>query len=131
MPEAFTGTPTVSIGSGKALRTIQWGNNVFAAANFDVTGTQSVTLPDGAWYDYLGGAGSASGTYTLAPGELKVFTGRQVMAPTFTDIQKRDHTGIESVDSQPSVSARKIFRDGQVLIIRGDKTYTLTGQPLL
>ncbi len=131
MPEAFTGTPAVSIGSGKALRTIQWGNNVFAAANFDVTGTQSVTLPDGAWYDYLGGGGSASGTYTLAPGELKVFTGRQVTAPTFSDIQKRDHTGVVLVSQPSAESARKIFRDGQVLIIRGDKTYTLTGQPLL
>jgi hypothetical protein len=60
-----------------------------------------------------------------------VFTGRQVTAPTFSDIQKRDHTGVELVSLPSAESARKIFRDGQVLIIRGDKTYTVTGQPLL
>ena len=129
MPNAFTGTPTVSIGSGKALRTIQWGNNVFVAANFGVTGNQAATLPGGTWYDYLnGGTRTTVSTQVLAPGELKVFTSSPLQAPTFTDIQKRDHTPIENVADGQVDKAQKILRDGQVLIIRGDKTYTITGQ---
>ena len=129
MPNAFTGTPNVSIGSGKALRTIQWGNNVFAVANFGVEGNQAVSMPSGTWYDYLGGAVKATATTcVLAPGELKVFTGTPVTAPTFTDIQKREAQGIEEVGVQPSeVSIQKILRDGQIYILRGDGTYTLTG----
>lgn len=129
MPSVFEGNPSsVSVNSGSKLRKIQWGSNVFAAANFDVTGNQAVTLPSGTWYDYLNGATKANGTYTLAPGELKVFTGTPVIAPTFDDINKRDHTPIENVSTDEMQKSYKILRDGQVLIVRGDKTYTITGQ---
>ena len=130
MPNAFTGTPSVSIGSGKALRTIQWGNNVFAVANFGVEGNQAVSMPSGTWYDYLGGAAKATATTcVLAPGELKVFTGTPVTAPTFTDIQKRDAQGIEQPASDSSLKVRgeKFLKDGQILIRRGDKIYTIMG----
>jgi 1,4-alpha-glucan branching enzyme len=128
MPEVFEGNPTsVIVGSGAKLRKIQWGSNVFVVANFDVSGNQAVTLPSGTWYDYLNGATLASGTYTLAPGELKVFTGSPVVAPTFTDIQKRDHTPVDNVESD-APKAYKILRDGQVLIVRGDRVYNLQGQ---
>lgn len=129
MPSVFEGNPSsVSVNSGSKLRKIQWGSNVFAAANFDATGNQAVTLPSGTWYDYLNGATKANGTYTLAPGELKVFTGTPVIAPTFDDINKRDHTPIENVSTDEMQKSYKILRDGQVLIVRGDKTYTITGQ---
>ena len=129
MPSVFEGNPTsVTVGTGAKLRKIRWGNNVFAAANFDVTSSQTVTLPTGVtWYDYLNGATQASDSYTLAPGELKVFTGTPVIAPTFANIQKRDHTPIENVSSQ-APKAQKILLNGQVLIVRGDKMYTITGQ---
>ena len=40
---------------------------------------------------------------------------------------KKEPTAIESI--QPSaVSCQKILRDGQILILRGDKVYTITGQ---
>lgn len=129
MPSVFEGNPSsVSVNSGSKLRKIQWGSNVFAVANFDLTGNQAVTLPSGTWYDYLNGATKANGTYTLAPGELKVFTGTPVIAPTFDDINKRDHTPIENVSTDEMPKSYKILRDGQVLIVRGDKTYTITGQ---
>ena len=129
MPEVFEGNPTSqNISSGNKLRKIQWGSNVFAAANFDVTTNQAVTLPSGTWYDYLDGATLASGTYTLAPGELKVFTGTPVIAPTFSNIQKRDHTGIELTPSESFSKGQKILRDGQILILRGEKVYNLQGQ---
>ncbi|MBR6065816.1 MAG: hypothetical protein IKP57_05275 [Paludibacteraceae bacterium] len=129
MPEVFEGNPTSqNISSGNKLRKIQWGSNVFAAANFDVTTNQAVTLPSGTWYDYLNGATQASGTYTLAPGELKVFTGTPVIAPTFSNIQKRDHTGIELTPSESFSKGQKILRDGQILILRGEKVYNLQGQ---
>ena len=129
MPQVFEGNPTsVTIGSGAKLRKIQWGSNVFVAANFSATSTNAVTLPSGTWYDYLeGGTRATNGTYSLAPGELKVFTGTSVLPPTFTDIQKRDHSGVEEVEVQP-VRATKFLRDGQVLILRGDKVYNIQGQ---
>ena len=130
MPGAFEGNPTSqNISSGDKLRKIQWGSNVFAAANFDVTGNQAVTLPSGTWYDYLNGATPANGTYTLAPGELKVFTGTPVVAPTFADINKRETQGIEQPTSDSSLKGRgeKFLKDGQLLIRRGDNIYTITG----
>lgn len=130
MPEAFTGTPTVSIGSGKALRTIQWGSNVFAVANFDVSSNQAVSMPSGTWYDYLeGGNLSNVSTYVLKPGELKVFTGQQTKAPTFTDIETRDHTAIEEVWTNSTMpSAQKVFYNGTLYLRRGNTTYTIDGR---
>lgn len=131
LPSVFEGNPTsVSISSGNALRTIRWSTDVFVAANFDVSTNQAVTLPNGTWYDYLNGATQANSTYTLAPGELKVFTGTPVQAPTFTDIQKRDHTPIENVSTDDMPKSYKFMRDGQIFIQRGDKVYTITGQPV-
>ena len=128
MPQVFEGNPTsVSVGTGAKLRKIQWSSDVFVAANFDVTDNQAVTLPSGTWYDYLNGATRANGTYTLAPGELKVFTGTPVQAPTFADIQKRDHQGIEDVEA-PEIRATKYVKDGQIYIQRGERIYTITGQ---
>ena len=127
MPQVFEGNPTsVSVGTGAKLRKIQWGSDVFVAANFDVTGNQAVTLPSGTWYDYLNGATLANGTYTLAPGELKVFTGTPVQAPTFTDIQKRDQQDLENVQ-EDKVQSTKVLKDGQIYILRGDKLYNLQG----
>ena len=128
MPGVFEGNPTSqNISSGDKLRKIQWGSNVFAAANFDVTSNQAVTLPSGTWYDYLNGATRANGTYTLAPGELKVFTGTPVIAPTFEDINKREAQGFEEVQMD-QVPSTKFFHDGQILIRRGDNIYTITGE---
>ena len=128
MPQVFEGNPTsVSVGTGAKLRKIQWGSDVFVAANFDVTGNQAVTLPNGTWYDYLNGATLANGTYTLAPGELKVFTGTPVQAPTFADIQKRDHQDVENVQ-EDKVQSTKVLKDGQIYILRGDKVYNIQGQ---
>ena len=129
MPSVFEGNPTsASIGSGQALRTIQWGSDVYVAANFSVSDNQSVTLPSGTWYDYLGGATRANSSYTLAPGELKVFTGTAVQAPTFADIQTRDHTGLPFVSDNTDPQTYKILRNGQVYIVRGDRMYDLTGR---
>ena len=130
MPSVFEGNPTASsISSGKALRTIQWGSNVFVAANFAVNGNQAVTLPSGTWYDYLNGAVKATNTtYVLAPGELKVFTSTAVKAPTFTDIEKRDHTPIENVSTDEMPQSYKILRDGQIYILRGDRVYDMMGR---
>ncbi len=126
-PQAFTGTPTVNIGSGKAMRTIQWGNKVFAAANFSVSGNEAVTLPSGTWYDYLGGAQRANGTYTLAPGELKVFTSTALQAPTFEDIMSRPTQGIEDIQS-PAPAVQKFLNNGTLYLRRNGVTYTIDGR---
>lgn len=128
MPEVFLGSPSsYSIGSGFKLRKIQWGSNVFAAANFSATESQTLSMPSGTWYDYLNGATRASSSYTLAPGELKVFTGTQIEAPTFADIEKRDETPIDEVGSK-EVKTNKFLNNGQVLIQRGEHVYDVMGR---
>ncbi len=126
-PQAFTGTPTVSINSGQALRTIQWGSNVFAAANFSVSVNQNVNLPSGTWYDYLNGAQRANSAYTLAPGELKVFTSTALQAPTFDDIMSRPTQGIEDIFS-PAPDVQKFLYNGTIYIRRGNQTFTIDGR---
>lgn len=127
LPAVFAGNPTqVHIGSGYVTRTVQWGNNVFAVANFSPTENMSIDLPSGTWYDYLGGATKAATSYTLKPGELKVFTGTPIQAPVIANIEKRDHSAFEEVQTGMP-QAQKIIENGQVLIVRGDKVYTITG----
>lgn len=127
LPTVFAGNPTqVHIGSGYVTRTVQWGNNVFAVANFSPTENMSINLPSGTWYDYLGGATKAATSYTLKPGELKVFTGTPIQAPVISNIEKRDHSAFEEVQMEMP-QAKKIIENGQVLIVRGDKVYTITG----
>ena len=90
MPSVFEGNPTnVSLGSGKALRTIQWGSNVFVAGNFAVSGNQTVNLPAGTWYNYFEQKKQTSTTVTLAPGQVLIFTGKQLALPTmvYTDVE--------------------------------------------
>lgn len=126
MPNVFAGNPTAqSIGSSVKVRYVQWGSDVYVVANFDVA-AQSATLPSGTWYDYYAGGTKAASSYTLQPGELKIFTGSQVTLPTInTNLESM--LPIENIEAD-APKAVKILRDGQVLILRGDKTYTITGQ---
>jgi hypothetical protein len=132
LPQVFEGNPTaVNIGSRAKLRTIQWGSDVFVAANFDTTSVQTVNLPSGIWYDYLDGGAQAGSSYNLKAGQLKIFTGQPLTAPTFEDIMKRDPEGIETVtEDKTRVSGEKFIRDGQLYIRRGERTYTITGQEI-
>ena len=85
MPEVFEGNPTASsLGSGKALRTIQWGSNVFVAGNFGVTGDQTVNVPSGTWYNYFEQKKQTATTIKLAPGEYVILTGKECELPTIT-----------------------------------------------
>ena len=124
MPEVFAGNPTaVALNSGAKVRYVQWGSDVYVVANFDVE-AQSATLPSGTWYDYYNG-GTASGTVSLQAGELKIFTGRQVALPAInTDIENMQ--AVEYVETVKNPS-RKVLRDGQIYILRGDAVYTITG----
>lgn len=125
MPDVFAGNPTAqSLGSGAKVRYVQWGNDVYVVANFDIS-AQSATLPSGTWYDYYAG-GTKTGTVSLQPGELKIFTGKQVTLPVInTDLESL--LPIEQVATE-QVQSTKILRDGQILILRGDKIYNLQGQ---
>ena len=81
MPEVFEGNPTDYALSSGWVRRIQWGSNVFAAGNMSATDVQTVALPSGTWYDYLAGGVAAPANCTLQPGEIKVFTGSQIVPP--------------------------------------------------
>ena len=76
LPEVFAGNPTkVDIGSGKIVRTIQWGDHVFVAGNFSATDAKEVTIPAGKWYNYYEQIEQTETTVTLAPGALMILTG--------------------------------------------------------
>ena len=126
-PEWFAGDPTASsLGHAKKVRSVQWGNNVYVVANFDIN-AQSTTLPSGTWYDYYAGGTSASGSISLQAGEVKIFTGTQVALPTInTNLESM--LPIENVEAKDASNAVKILRDGQIYILRDNKTYTITGQ---
>ena len=82
MPQVFEGDPTkVDIGSGKALRTIQWGSDVFVAGNFSATAEKTVTIPEGKWYNYYEQKEQTETTVTLAPGALMILTGTPQTLP--------------------------------------------------
>ena len=125
LPQVFEGNPSEYSLSSGMVRTIRWNNDVFVAGNISATASQSVNLPSGTWYDYLGGGTQASGSQSLAPGEIKVFTGSKITPP---DVPSAYSTlGIEGVADYHSSAAQKIIHDGQVFILRGDKVYTITG----
>lgn len=107
MPQVFEGNPTASVlNHGASVRSIQWGNSVFAVVNYDVS-AQTANLPSGIWYDYLDGQSCALSSYVLQPGEIKVFTNQ-----TFV-------TGVEETWSERGMT-QKIVRDGRVEILRPD-----------
>lgn len=101
LPDVFSGNPTAAtIGSGKAIRTIQWGNNVYVVGNFSATAAQTATLPAGTWYDYLSGsattvAGGAS--VTLQPGDLKIYTATKQALPTVPDSYDYEYVGLPTI----------------------------------
>ena len=126
MPEVFAGNPTSqNIGHGQKVRTIQWGSDVYAVANFDIN-PQSATIPSGTWYDYFAGGSSASGSITLQGGEVKIYTGKKVDLPVINK-NLESMLPIENV-SVNAPKAEKILRDGQVLILRGENVYNIQGQ---
>ena len=82
IPQVFEGNPTkVDIGSGKAVRTIQWGSDVFVAGNFSATTEKTVTIPEGKWYNYYEQKEQTETTVTLAPGALMILTGTPQTLP--------------------------------------------------
>ena len=132
MPEVFEGNPTaVQIGSGQKVRTIQWGNNVFVAGNFSATTAQTITLPSGTWYDYYLNGTMASGTITLQPGELKIYTGTRVSLPQvpeyFDFAMGIDDT---TVALSNTGTAQKVLIDGMVYIVRDGVWYDLFGRKI-
>ena len=82
----------VDIGA-KALRTIQWGSDVFVAGNFSATQNQTVTIPSGTWHNYYAQTPQTATTLTLAPGELVILTGTPIEKPMI----ENELTAIEDV----------------------------------
>lgn len=132
LPTVFAGDPTaVTIGSGKVVRTIEWGSGaqaVFVAGNFSPDSPQQVTLPTGTWYDYLNGAAAVtSPTVMLAPGELLVLTGAELHAPVLPDAYEEFTAPVPFTPADNGKAARKALQDGQMYIIKDDVWYNLQG----
>jgi 1,4-alpha-glucan branching enzyme len=114
MPNVFEGNPTAQqLGSGKAVRFVQWGSNMLAVANFSASDAQSYTLPSGTWYNYYEGKQQTNTTVSLQPGELMIFTGSQVTLP--------DITGIDEI----TVTNDRLLPPYDVTV------YTLSGQQVM
>ncbi len=132
LPEVFAGNPTAAtLGSGKAVRSIQWGSDVYVVGNFSASATETATLPDGTWYDYYAdGAKESNHTITLAPGELKIYTGKQLRLPSVPDGYSFETDIDEATDTTPSPKAVKVLRNGQIYILRNGVGYDLMGRRL-
>ena len=119
MPEVFEGNPTASsLSSGKALRTIQWGSNVFVAGNFDVTSNQSVNVPSGTWYNYFEQKKQTATTITLAPGEFVILTGKECKLPAITtDLEDLVFPG-ETAEILPPYKVTIYNINGQVVSVQ-------------
>ena len=133
MPEVFKGNPTAtSITGGKAIRTIQWGSDVFIVANFHPSSAQDATLPEGTWYDYFAAASAPANTnITLNAGEVKIFTGKQQQLPdikqSFDFLLSLPNTQ-NSYHDDPIPTCKKILINGEILIQRGNLIYDLNGR---
>ena len=128
LPTVFEGNPTNSSVGATELRTIQWGTQVFVAANVSPSSSKQVPLPSGTWYDYLGGGTTATSSYTLQPGEIKVFTGSKITLPVVPTSYNFPEGMEEIAGSAKSSQAQKILRDGQIFILVGDRVYNIQGQ---
>ena len=129
MPEVFAGNPTAaSIGSGKPLRTIQWGNDVFVAGNFSTSAAQVVTVPSGTWYNYYLQKQETSSSITLQPGELLILTGTPQTLPTIDEDMFRKAKEESVSASEPAGKVQKFFYNGTLYLRRGNVTYTIDGR---
>ena len=114
------GKPTKTvISSGKALRTIQWGDKVFVAGNFDASANQAVTIPGGTWYNYYDQKQQTISTIVLAPGEFVILTGSAVKLPEIST-NFGFLTGVEGVLAPEAIT--EILPPYDVTI------YTVSGQ---
>ena len=103
--------------SGKPLRTIQWGSDVFVAGNFHVSNNQTVTIPSGTWYNYYEQKLQTETTVTLAPGDFIILTGSPVEKPMIanqlTDVE--DVFVNNSVEFLPPYDVRVYNINGQLI----------------
>ncbi len=132
LPEVFAGNPTAAtLTSGKTIRSVQWGSDVYVVGNFSASATETSTLPDGTWYDYYAdGTKENSHTVTLAPGELKIYTGKQLRLPSVPDGYSFEADIDEAKDTTPAAKAVKVLRNGQIYILRNGVGYDLMGRRL-
>lgn len=125
MPEVFEGNPTSANIATAAVKSVQWGSDVFVVANFHPSDSKEVSLPSGTWYDYYAQGTKAGAKVTLAAGEVKIYTGKKVDLPQI-DVTK---VNIEQVlQDAAEMSSYKFYRDGQIYIQRGNKIYDLMGR---
>ena len=132
LPSVFAGDPTEAhLGAGYWTRIIRWGNNVIAVGNFTAYNEQYYTLPSGTWYDYLaGGTKATAGTvYTLQPGELKIFTGTQVVPPSVPASYSFLPTDLDETDGvEKAADVRKRLINGSLFILRDGVEYDVLGR---
>lgn len=132
LPTVFAGDPVaVSVGSGKVVRTIEWGSGataVFVAGNFSPDSPQQLTVPSSTWYDYLHGATAVtSSTLMLAPGELLVLTGSPLTAPAVPDSYEEFSVDIPFTPAAKSATAQKVLENGHIYIIKDNVWYNVQG----
>lgn len=125
MPEVFEGNPTSANIATAAVKSVQWGSDVFVVANFHPSDSKEVSLPSGTWYDYYAQGAKAGAKVTLAAGELKIYTGKKVDLPQI-DVTK---VNIEQVlQDAAEISSYKFYRDGNIYIHRDGQIFDMMGR---
>ncbi len=119
LTSVFEGNPTaVSIGAGKAIRTIQWGSNVYVVGNFSATDAQTATIPAGTWYNYLAGGSSVAGgsTVTLQVGDLLILTNKKLELPEVPSSYDYEYVGFDDITTEQIGYIYPTITDGAIYI---------------
>ena len=72
---------------------------MFVAGNFHASSNQTVTIPEGTWYNYYEQHAQTETTVTLAPGEFIILTGSPVDKPMI----QNELTALEDIVMDGSV----------------------------
>lgn len=122
-PSVFEGNPkSTSITSGKALRTILWGEGndaIIVVGNFSPNASQTYDVPSGNWYLYYEGKKLTGNSLTLLPGELVILTAKQFDLPYVPDSFELE-SAVETIHGSTVSFARKQITDGHLRIIMPD-----------
>ena len=124
MPEVFAGDPTASTIAAQPVKSVQWGSNVYVVANFHPSDTKTNTLPSGTWYDYYANGTKAGSSVSLAPGEVKIYTGKKVDLPVID----KTKVNLEQVLRDADAASMKFYRDGHIYIMRNGQTFDMMGR---
>ena len=128
-------TGNYSYGAWEYFTTSDVNSFVISFVNWNGEVLQKVNVAENTLPEYTGDTPvrpeDAEYTYTFKDWSPAIVVATTDATYTATYTRHRKSEAVEQVQSNdPQLRATKILRDGQILILRGDRAYTLTGQEI-